>query len=979
MKSGFCRRFSARVAKALLLSGVVAAGVVEFKYSPVQSFVLSQLARSLRAEVKPGASATIRFPEGGPHDLSLGYALVPKFTERLTKAGFAITRQAHFSLPLVGWTNFGLFPPYREKARAGLDLVDANGLVVESLRFPGQRFEGLEELPDFVVRSLLFIEDRNVLDRERERLNPAVEWDRLGKAALSYARTQLVPGAQRSFGGSTLATQLEKFRHSPGGRTSTAVDKFVQVASASVRSYLGGAENLGRRSEIVLDYLNNLPLAAVAGVGPVNGLADGLRFWFGADARRVMYSLRALEVRKFAGASDFEARAFRQILGLLIATRRPAHYLSGRTHALADKTDSYLRALAAAGVVPREFARTALRVDAPLRPGAAQGMDLAGQVGGDVDELHAHLMNLLGTDRLYDLLRYDLVAQSSVDAAVSNAVREEFLRLSDPAVVEAMGLNQHRILAEGDPSRVRYTLLLAERGEATNLVRVEADNQPGAFRPNSLMKMELGSTAKLRTLVTYLEVIAEIHARHVQWDGAEIRRRLGEVRDPLSRWVLQSLLATPKAPLETLLRAALARQYSASPEEGFFTGGGLHHFNNFEHKEDAQIFTVAEALRDSVNLVFVRLMRDIVSYHMDWLGAFPLLEDSAHPHRISYLENFILSEGRMLVRRFDSQYRDLDEEEITERLMTRLVGREKARGYVEGYLFPEKAERQLTLVDVAFLSRIHPLDLWVARFRLRNPDAPLADVLKACSGAIFQSYSWLLKAKDKRAQDLRIRTQVERAAFEQIHRRWQRLGYPFGRLVPSLATALGSSGDRPTALAELMGILVQDGMRYPLVRMKKIEVGKNTPYETTFENQSGNGVRVLPVEVARVTREALRSVVEEGTARRMAGAFVFADGTALPMGGKTGTGDNRRKTFDRGGSLVGSEAINRTATFVFFLGDRHFGVITAFVEQGADDFSFTSALPVQVLRNLATVLRPVVMPGERQPAQPADAGAIVSR
>ena len=49
--------------------------------------------------------------------------------------------------------------------------------------------------------------------------------------------------------------------------------------------------------------------------------------------------------------------------------------------------------------------------------------------------------------------------------------------------------------------------------------------------------------------------------------------------------------------------------------------------------------------------------------------------------------------------------------------------------------------------------------------------------------------------------------------------------------------------------------------------------------------------------------------------------------------------------------------MSRAATFVFFLGDRFFGVVTAYV-MGAEAarYSFTSALPVQVLKSLAPIL-----------------------
>ncbi|MGZ8265612.1 MAG: hypothetical protein ACXW2I_15900, partial [Burkholderiales bacterium] len=58
-----------------------------------------------------------------------------------------------------------------------------------------------------------------------------------------------------------------------------------------------------------------------------------------------------------------------------------------------------------------------------------------------------------------------------------------------------------------------------------------------------------------------------------------------------------------------------------------------------------------------------------------------------------------------------------------------------------------------------------------------------------------------------------------------------------------------------------------------------------------------------------------------------------------------------------------SRAVSRTATFVFYIGDRYFGVITAYVPgQTAQNYNFTSALPVQILKNLAPELNPYLDP-----------------
>ena len=52
---------------------------------------------------------------------------------------------------------------------------------------------------------------------------------------------------------------------------------------------------------------------------------------------------------------------------------------------------------------------------------------------------------------------------------------------------------------------------------------------------------------------------------------------------------------------------------------------------------------------------------------------------------------------------------------------------------------------------------------------------------------------------------------------------------------------------------------------------------------------------------------------------------------------------------------------NRTATFVFILGDRFFGTITAYVPgEAAGNYEFTSSLPVQAFKILVQSFRPLI-------------------
>jgi hypothetical protein len=56
-------------------------------------------------------------------------------------------------------------------------------------------------------------------------------------------------------GGSTLAVQLEKFRHSPNGRTDTPIEKLRQIVGASLKAYREGANTRAWRERIIVDYL----------------------------------------------------------------------------------------------------------------------------------------------------------------------------------------------------------------------------------------------------------------------------------------------------------------------------------------------------------------------------------------------------------------------------------------------------------------------------------------------------------------------------------------------------------------------------------------------------------------------------------------------------------------------------------------------------------------------------------------------------
>jgi membrane peptidoglycan carboxypeptidase len=272
-------------------------------------------------------------------------------------------------------------------------------------------------------------------------------------------------------------------------------------------------------------------------------------------------------------------------------------------------------------------------------------------------------------------------------------------------------------------------------------------------------------------------------------------------------------------------------------------------------------------------------------------------------------------------------------------------------------LFRAYENPRLTSADYAYLMSVHPLELWCAGELYKNANLSWEKLYAASAEARRLSAAWLLNNHNQRAQDLRLRIRIEKDAFNRMAPYWQRVGFPFKTLVPTYATAIGSSSDRPVALAELVGILVNDGVRRPATSLTRVHFAKGTPYETLLAQAPNKREQVLAPEVARTVRRAMAEVVEQGTARRLSGAFKLSDGKTVTVGGKTGSGDNRFETFGRGGEVTSSRATNRTATFLFYIGDRYFGVVTAYVQgREAENYSFTSSLPVTLMKILAPAI-----------------------
>lgn len=945
----------------------------------------------------PGPSPSIRFPAPGPRDVRLGYAELPAIIPSLEAHHFVITRQARWT-PRLNWlVAHGGYAPYATKLQAGLAIFDRKDIPMFKARYPRRIWRDFGQIPPLVANSLTFIEDRHLLDAHYPERDPAVQWNRFFFAAFGHIAGYLNPHWQEG-GASTLATQIVKFDDSPGGRTKSVSEKLLQMFTAAADAYRNGPDTMAARQNILLSYLDSTPLASAPGYGEIIGLPEALWAWYGTDlaeADRVL-----TEPALTPAAIARQGAIYRQVLSLILADQRPAYYLMRNRAALETLTDDYLRALARAGVISPRLKDAAMASTLHFRSKPPPPPDFSFVNHKATDWVQEELLPLLHVQSLWALDHFELTVHSTIDEAAQQRVTNVLTRLDNPAYDRSLGLVGRQMLGDGNPALVNWSFVLYERGQGANYVRIHADSLHEPFDINSGAKLQLGSTAKLRTLITYLDVMVALHQKLAPQSAATLRHVAAKAPDALTRWAAGYLASTDDRALKPMLGAAMQRTYSAEPVT-FFTGGGDNAFANFRPWEDSLRPTVEYAFEESINCAFVRLMRDIRNYYIAQLGVDEkrLLANPDDPARVPYLRKFAEEEGLTHLHEFYAADAGLTPPQVLAKLAgktgplashlavvflavhpdaSQAAMAEFLRAHMPAASFAELTDKRLAslhrqfredrlpLNDEGYIAGIHPLAIWLAFYLQGHPNANWDDVVKASPDAIQQSYVWLFKPNKTFQQNVRIKTVLEQDAFKRIWQDWRRQGYPFDHLVPSLGTAIGASGDRPDALAKLMGIIVNNGVLQPTVDIDRLAFADGTPYQTDFVAHP-LPQRVLNPLVAQTVREALLGVVHIGTGRQVDDAYHAPDGCPLAVGGKTGTGDNRYHIYGPDGYLRAERVVDRTATFVFFLGNRFFGTVTAYVPgPKAGNFKFTSAMTVELLKALEPQLDPLL----RQPAAP---------
>lgn len=979
-KVSFLKKYPRWVYPTAAVTAIAAGGAVEMQTSFVQSRFFHNIAEGRLFSRMRTSSPTVQAPAAGPYDERLGYTRSLEFRRRLTQErGYQVTGETQWVERSI--FGFNLYPIYNSNAQNGLRITDDTNTTVYSASYPSRSFESYDDIPPMLVNSLLFVENRELMRDHIGTWNPAIEWVRTANVVLGR-----IPGVGTLMGsragGSTLATQIEKFRHSEGGVTGSASDKLRQMLTASVRAYENGPNTTQARESIIVDYFNSMPLAGYPGFGEVNGFADGMSLWFGADMTEVTRLMRTPDAQLSEVELQQKAVAYRQAVSLVMSVKKPTAYLV-RNHAeLTARVDAYLPLLAEAGIISPAMRDRVLATPLVFTDPATHERLRPAPPSKPVQMMRIDLLQSLGVQNLYELNRMDISARTTLDAAANDAVTARLRSLNDPAAAAENGMLGYRMLNPAMTGNVVYSFNLYERTpDGNNVLRVQTDNYNGALNLNEGSKLELGSTAKLRTMVTYLQIIGDMHSRYSTMTPEQLRSV--KQHDPLTRWIV-GYLQTPGADvsLNGTLNAAMDRTYSGNPGESFFTGGGVHRFVNFAGWENGRTFTVREAFKNSVNLPFVRIMRDIRDYvEATEMNIDPsIFTDPNSAQRRHYLEQFALQEGglfmyRAWMRQHDIAPADLGAHlaERTRKTPTQLAviyrslyptaSLQNMETFIRAHcnncgdatnferLYESYAPGKFNLQDRAYLTRLHPMEIWVAEQRVANPNFTWDDAKRESTDERVEIYGWLLNSKNMAAQNNRIHSVLEQEAFTYIHRYWQEMGFPFDRMTPSLGSALGASGDTPAALASLVGIIQHDGIRRDPLRFREITLGQGTPYELTYRRPTPPETRVLPAELTQIVRDTMYTVVDGGTAVRARGSVTLSDGTVLPLGGKTGTGDNRE----------GDTVKSRTATFVFVIDDRFYGTITAYVDGPvAARYGFTSSLAAQLFRTIVPDIRPLL-------------------
>ena len=927
----------------------------------VQARLLAALNERLSFSLVPGPSARFVAPRHGPYDDRLGYVQLPEWTARLEREGFAVREQARaLADPRPRWPRSASRRPTTRRPARGLSVLDRSGSAgVPGDASPPRGYAALRRHPAARARDAAVRREPRAARTRSRAATPPIEWDRFARAALlqlgGRRRRRPRPGRQHA---RHADREVPPFARAAARRG--PLEKLRQIGSASLRAYRDGEDTRAARRAILLDYLNSLPLAAAAGRGEVLGLAAGLEAWYGADFDRTNELLAApVDARDRGGSRRAGGRLSP---GALAAARdAPPERLPARAPRGARRAGRPPPAPASPseGVIP-----VALRDAALARAPAARRRRprSCSRDAGPAEPVRRWLVGALALPDYYALDRLDLSVTSTLDGDLQAAGRSAASRRSrDPAVVAAAGLRAKGLLESADPARVIYSFALYERvGRHEPAARAGRQLRRRARRERrreARPRLDR-QAARARELPR-----GDRRASTQKLAGSEPRRARGAAAngpDPLTRFVAETLAAKPDDDLD-----ATARGRARAPLLGEPLAGLLHRRRP----------PLLPQLRQG------RRAQDPVGAHgLPRLGEPALRAADARRRRLQ-MARLPGNPAAMLQRpqatraaRSGCAARRRrrpapSSRASTARTPARAPRPRSTAGCARAHptprrlavalrsVFPERSfedfaaalralpagaalgepdlramygkygRERFSLADRAFLARMHPLELWLMEWQREHPAGTLrgrvgrerrrarhrlhlavpdAQPRRPGPAPAHAARARRLRAHPPRVEEARLPVRDARALRRHRDRQLGRPPLGAGR-------ADGHHRGRRHAAADR----ARDGaaLRAPARPTRRRSRRRPRPREQVLRPEVA---RALRERAARRGRERHRPPRE----RRL---------RATPLGGKTGTGDHQKKRVDRWANVIDSEYVSRTATFVFFAGDRFHGVITAHV------------------------------------------------
>lgn len=712
MKINLKQIFNKKVVIGLgIATGIMVPASYEAMNSPWQAHIGTNVSQNKSGFGYKSTFVTTPREALSPMDIQRGEASDQQDSQRLRDMNFSVSGDlGHWDHSIFGVKLYSLEHP---KMQAGLTLKGANGEVIYQAKYPRQVFKDFNDIPELWWRSLLYVENRELLDHQMDDKNVTVELDRLALAV--FKRMGKKVGLHTNGpGGSGIIVQLEKLQRSPGGRTADEKAKLRQILTAMVKYYKDKDAK-----QFVVEYFNLVPLASTKLDGEVAGFAEGMEIWFGRDIEKVKTLLKTPDNQLDTAGLKEKADIYREALALVGAVKMPDSYYNGprKRGAHLSKED---RALLGhkeldhriddifipilrdkANLITPEFAALTAADKLKFADQSTRHEPANPSPYKYVNNLRIKTQQTMKIGSLYDLERRDVTATVTAIPDLNRAAENICKLIQDPAYAKANGLvggaEGKFLFDERDLPYIKCAMIINSRSDdGRNLSRVLTDNDTAS--PMNLVsggRQGMGSTSKYRWgLLPYETSMYKLYNKYHEQTPEQLRARLAQVNfnDNHTRWALNRLLdpLADNSSFDKFLDAALERNYSGNP-------GGTP-VENFDRKENSWNVSVRKNFHHSVNAAFWRIMRDNVNFVIyEEMGIDQAMFDNKEdPRRDSFLDAHTLTEGSIFLGRAMQEQTGKTAADTVDFLVKRSTARSPEQlAALFRYIYPEKSVAEM--------------------------------------------------------------------------------------------------------------------------------------------------------------------------------------------------------------------------------------------------------------------------------------------